>query len=247
MAFSPSALIVFWRSRMHGRRIGRSPARIVRSRFRRNPNPRARPPLATVAYSIARNNPPATYTLSLLRHRQLTGGAARLPRSSRRHEHPPRDWQAAPLPRCRARLAPLWCAAVQMIVSKVGASAPTISLAFLSPEAPVTRIQPSAPWIALRLASDCRMPSGVWPTSMTVSGSCCDDFEPAGPTRVAQARADRGFDPAPAPCAAARACSHSRNRVTAMAAVVELNRAGQAQPQRRENHDRRTGRSKCCA
>jgi len=71
-----------------------------------------------------------------------------------------------------AAFAPLWRAAVQMMVLNDGASKATISSALLSKEVPTTRIQLSAPCIALRLASDWRMPSGVWPTSITVRGSC---------------------------------------------------------------------------
>ena len=112
-----------------------------------------------------------------------------------------------------------------MIVSNDGASAPTISSAFLSRETPVTRIQSSAPWIAVRLASDCRMPSGVWPTSITVSGSC----------RMTSRRPGQRASRRPARIAASiwsgalRGCSRrsqSRNRVAAMAALLNWNAPG---------------------
>ena len=117
--------------------------------------------------------------------------------------------------------------AVQMIVSKDGASAPTISSAFLSPDAPVTRIQSSAPWIALRLASDCRMPSGVWPTSITVSGSCWMTSSRPG-QRVSRRPARMAASIRSGALRGCSRCSQSRNRVIGNGGVVELKRAGQA-------------------
>ena len=118
--------------------------------------------------------------------------------------------------------APLWCARVQMTVSKDGASAPTISSAFLSLEIPTTRIQSSAPWIARRLASDCLTPSGVWPTSITVSGSCWMVSRRPG-QRVSR-RPDRTAASHPAASAPGRTRrSQSRNRATAMAALLNWN------------------------
>ncbi len=84
------------------------------------------------------------------------------------------------------------------------------------------------------------MPSGVWPTSITVSGFCADDFEAAGPTRVAQAGSHRGFD-----------CGRMRRRLCVLqpeqeqrdgdGGIVELECAQQAHVQRRGNRSPRTG------
>ena len=72
------------------------------------------------------------------------------------------------------------------------------------------------------------MPSGVWPTSITVSGSCWINLKPAGPARIAQARSDGGLDAGRRRFRAASCRSQSRNRVTAMAALLNWNAPGKA-------------------
>ena len=75
-----------------------------------------------------------------------------------------------------------------------GASAPTISSAFLSREAPVTRIQSSVPWIAMQACQ--RLPDAVGGVTDVDDGErvLTDDLEAAGPARIAQAGAYRSLD-----------------------------------------------------
>ena len=126
-----------------------------------------------------------------------------------------------------------------MMVSNDGASAPTISLVFLSKEMPSTRTQPSAPWIAWRLASACRMASGVWPTSMTVNGD--GRITSSRPGQRASRSPDR---------TAASIPGNVRSGMTAMqpeqqqgdgdGGIVELKRAEQPHLERVETDSRRT-------
>ncbi len=62
-----------------------------------------------------------------------------------------------------------------------------------------------------------------------------DDLEAAGPARLAQAGAYRGFDPVRQPCAAARAAATAETGVTAMAELLNWNAPGRLSSRRRKS------------
>ena len=132
-----------------------------------------------------------------------------------------------------------------MMVSKDGASAPTISSAFLSRKRRSRGSSPPRHKSPCRLASDCLMPSGVWPTSITVSGSC--RITSRRPGQRASPRPDRtAASIAGASLAGPHPLQPEQEQRDRDGGIVELKAAAQARFERTKFDQLRTAKSNRC-